>query len=706
MGKTKNREVQIISGFRGQASGITPDTSQADLAERVKNMLPINRGLTKVNGRTVYVTLSGNGNITMLEYYESPVSNWIVQQGTDLLKEAVADSGTFASFHTLDDDATLRATRWKDAIYFANGRDLVFFNGNLGASGKTKRLGMYPPLGTVDDSDISAVNGGSLEDSSDYLYTITYYDPDTGTESPAVNSRPANNGLFIQDPFSDSDWAPEYWTVTTGSPNLKASIDFSALSAIFSATGDKARDDRQTHFKLYRTTANGTIFRQVGDIRNIETFIAAAADLEDGTADDTLGIVLQTADASPPPRLERTRAAFTDEGLTFVNSKFRTYIHMREFKDSLFGFGAYGPGVQSTANESNSFSPYKSILYIHDAFIPDNVFTTRDVADGDGQLPTGVAVLKDNTLLLFKEASTYYLSGTNVRNYEVRPLDTRRGCIATGSIQETPYGVLCLDRSGVILFDGIGVGKDVSNSYVDDEIRNINFASIDTTYSLYDRDESLYYLSIPVDGSTKPNRTLIYNLKDSSWTFSEGLEGYSAGFGTVLGASAAVTKRKVILIGDSVNTDRILDWSSETNVLDVAKSIESEYLSSILYMGDPSVKKKAKFLWITAESNTEWTVDIGILPDFGQANGEFTLESINSASSYAVYAATLLDSGVNVGAFDTSIWSGSKVRKILKIPISSVGYGFQIRIKNRDTNADNYGFRLLSLKLEAVELGK
>jgi hypothetical protein len=699
MAKTKDRSVQIISGFRGQSSGTTPDSVEADLAERIKNMVPIRRGLTKVNGRSVYGTLAGNGNITMLEYYSSPVSNWIAQQGTDLLKEATQGSGTFASFHTLDDDATLRATRWKDAIYFANGTDLVFFNGNLGASGKTKRLGMYPPLGTVQASDSSVVNGGSLTDASVYRWTITYYDPDTDTESPAVNSRPAANGLFVQDPYDDSVWAPEYWEETTATPNLTGRIAFSALNAIFSATGDKARDARQTHFKLYRTTAGGTIFRQVGDIRNIASFIAAAVDLDDGTADSTLGVVLQTADASPPPRLDRTRAAFDDEGLSFVDSTFRTYVQMREFKDSLFGFGAYGPGVQSTSDEANSFSPYKSILYIHDAFIPDYVFTTRDVADGDGQLPTGLAVLKDNTLLLFKESSTYYLSGTNVRNYEVRPLDTRRGAVATGSIQETPYGVLCLDRSGVILFDGLGVGKEVSDSYVEDEIRNINFSAINTTYSFYDRDESIYYLSIPVDGSTKPNRTLIYNVKDGAWTFSEGLEGYSAGIGIV-------DSEKKILIGDSVNTDKILDWSSETNVLDVAKSIESEYLSSILYMGDASVKKKAKFLWITAESNTEWTVDIGILPDFGQGNGEFTLENINSASSYAVYAASLLDDGVNVGVFDTSIWSGAKVRKILKIPVSSMGYGFQIRIKNRDTDPDNYGFRILSLKLEAVELGK
>lgn len=703
MPKTSERAVTIINGFRGQNSGGTPDSVEPDYAERVKNMLPLRSALKKVNGRSLYGTLTGSGQISLLEYYSN---FWLAQRGTTLFKEDSVSGGTFSSLHTLTSSGKLFATRWKDSIFFANGRDLINYNFQLS---EVKQLGMYPPLGTVSNADSSIAAGGSLTADSVYRWTITYFDPDTQTESPAVNSRPAAYGLCVQDPYADSVYAPDYWEETPTGADLTGSITFAALNAIFTQTGNKARDARQTHFKLYRTTAGGTIFRQSGAPRSIADFITAAAALTDGTADSTLGVVLQTDGASPPPRFERIDEAVNDFlglGLTVSSSTVRTYIHMREFRDSILGFGAYGLGVAS-ATEANAFSPYNSVLYIHDAFIPDYVFTTRDVADGDGQLPTGVAVLKDNTVLLLKEASTYYLSGTNVRNYEVRPLDTRRGCIATGSIQETPYGVICLDRSGVILFDGLGVAKEISDPYVEDEIRNINFSAISTCYSFYDRDESLYYLAIPVDGSTKPNRTLIYNAKEGSWSFSEGLEGYSAGVGvTPQGAVAATSRVKKVLVGDSVNQDKILDWSSESAVLDVSRSIESEYLSPILYFGDPSVKKRAKFLYILAESNTAWTIDIGILPDFGQGNGEFTLEDINSNSSYAVYAASLLDDGVNVGVFDTSIWSGSKVRKMLKVPVYGVGFGFQIRIKNRDTDSDNYGFRLLSLKLEATTLGK
>jgi hypothetical protein len=695
MGKTRERLVQNISAFKGQNSGLTPDAVEPDYAARVKNMISDRGFLKKVNGRSVYGVLSGSGQISLLEYYSN---FWLAQRGTTLFKEDSVGGKTFSSLKTLLSSTKLFAARWKNAIYFANGRDLFFYNFDLQ---KVKQLGMYPPLGTVDNANISAAAGGSLSDGA-YKYTITYFDPDTQTESPAINSRPSSFGLCVQDPFSTSDYAPDFWSITIAAPNSTAKIAFAALNAIFGATGESARDDRQTHFKVYRTTVGGTVFRQVGTPTSISAFILAGSDYSDASADSSLGIPLQTDGASPPPRFERIDEAintFKGLGLTVNSSTVRTYIHTREFKDSLLGFGAYGIGV-SSATESAAFPAYKSILYIHDTFLPDYVFTTRDVADGDGQLPTGIATLKDNTVLLLKESSTYYLAGTNVRNYEVRPLDTKRGCIATGSIQETPYGVICLDRSGVILFDGLSVPQEISHPAVEDEIRNINFNAIDTVYSIYDRDNSLYYLALPVDGSTKPNRTLIYNAKHETWTVSEGLEGYSGNIGI------DPSQNPVTLIGDSVNQDKILDWSSESAVLDVAKSIESEYLSPILYMGDPSVKKKAKFLYILAESNQDWTIDIGILPDFGQYNGENILENINSSSNYAVWASSLLDSGVNVGVFDTSNWSGTKVRKMIKVPVSGVGYGFQIRIKNKDTNPDDYGFTLLSLKLEAVELGK
>lgn len=696
MAKTRDRLVQTISAFKGQNSGLTPDAVSPDYAARVKNMTSDRGFLKKINGRSLYGTLSGSGQISLLEYFSF---FWLAQRGTTLFKEDSVASKTFSSLKTLLSSAKLFAARWKNAIYFANGRDLFFYNFDLG---KVKQLGMYPPNGTVSNADISAAAGGSLTDGGAYKYTITYFDPDTQTESPAVNSRPSSYGLFVQDPFSTSDYKPSFWSISITAPNQTAKIAFAALNAIFGATGDVARDDRQTHFKVYRTTAGGTVFRQVGNPTSISSFILAASDYSDGSADSSLGIPLQTDGAGPPPRFERINEAintFKGLGLTINSSTVRTYIHMREFKDSLLGFGAYGIGV-SSATESAAFPAYKSILYIHDTFLPDYVFTTRDVADGDGQLPTGVATIKDNTVLLFKEASTYYLSGTNVRNYEVRPLDTKRGCVATGSIQETPYGVICLDRSGVILFDGLGTPTEISHPAVEDEIRNINFNAIDTVYSFYDRDNSIYYLALPVDGSTKPNRTLIYNAKHETWTVSEGLEGYSANIGI------DPSKNVVTLVGDSVNQDKILDWSSESAVLDVSKSIESEYLSPIIYMGDPSVKKRARFLYIFAESNQDWTIDIGILPDFGQYNGENTLEGINSASNYAVWASSLLDSGANVGVFDSSNWSGTKVRKMIKVPVSGVGFGFQIRIKNKDTNPNDYGFTLLSLKLEAVELGK
>jgi hypothetical protein len=187
-------------------------------------------------------------------------------------------------------------------------------------------------------------------------------------------------------------------------------------------------------------------------------------------------------------------------------------------------------------------------------------------------------------------------------------------------------------------------------------------------------------------------------VKTNGWSVASGAEGYSMLFCT----NSDNTEKHLI---GSYSNGRLLSFSDETVVTANGSIITSEYLSGPFYGGDPTRKKKAKFVYITAESNTDWDFDLDVVPDFGQGEA-FSLTGLNSSSLYSVWAASLADSGALVGVFDESLFSAAKVRKQVKIPVSCIGYGFQIRIINRSTDSEQYGFRILALELECVIMGK
>jgi len=43
-------------------------------------------------------------------------------------------------------------------------------------------------------------------------------------------------------------------------------------------------------------------------------------------------------------------------------------------------------------------------------------------------------------------------------------MDTQKGCVNEGTIQETPSGVICLDRAGFVLFNKLGQGEKISKN--------------------------------------------------------------------------------------------------------------------------------------------------------------------------------------------------------------------------------------------------
>lgn len=134
----------------------------------------------------------------------------------------------------------------------------------------------------------------------------------------------------------------------------------------------------------------------------------------------------------------------------------------------------------------------------------------------------------DDPIMGLTRISTY---GVLVRRYSVwliLPTDApafyrfekrvdRIGCIAPGSIQTTPMGVIYLGDDNLYMFNGVSsapVGNALRNIFVN----SINKAAVGQCVSTIDVSKSEYWLSIPVFGASTPNLIIVYNYADGYLT--------------------------------------------------------------------------------------------------------------------------------------------------------------------------------------------
>lgn len=690
MSETKSRVLERASFFNGQKSGNPPQTLKPEDCETVKNYLTRRNVLERVFGTTQYATLSGTGKVGWLDLLNY---RWIAQQGTDLFAESAEASASFTSVKTLSSSADIVADKYRGEMYLVNGTDQLVYP----IDGTIRNLGLNGPIGTAASAaGWTRGTSGTLTLLATYRITFTIYDPINNVESPAFNVRPNEYGVC-------TDLTPGYFSITLVSTEVDFTIPATAITTVLANTfnGTLLRDSaRGTKVRIYvsgpAANVNGLIFRLAS-----EKAISGLTDTQILT--EVTGVLLPTNNI-PPPNTLRQQESYAFQKAGSIQSTYtvpstvavKLYESIAFFRDTMFGVGPRGVMYDST-NLTAADVKYDSVLYIHEPFQPDYVFDTREVANGDGQKTTGVAVLRDSVLIISKESSLYYLSGTTVDNYIVRVLDSRRGFIGRKTIQSTPFGVFGLDAGGVIQVSAVAPAEVISED-IEDIIKRINYAEIENAYSSYDAEANRYYLALPVDGASFPNITVVYNCKDKSWSQLFGQEGGAIKFG--IASSKSFNYKIGAYIGGY-----IYDNSLETVVTNNGNSIDSEYFSGPFYFGDNTKKKKAKFLYITAESSTDWTIDLDVVPDLSQTQA-YQLTGINSNSLFSVYAASLADVSDNVGVWDTSLWSGEKIRKTIKIPILGVGYSFQVRIRNTSTDASQYGFRILALSVEAVMLGK
>lgn len=745
-----NQRVAVkASSFKGQKSGLPLESYSLDSGMLISCLHLKEGAMEKVYGGVEYTSLSepttgDQGGIkSIFAGFSGTVFAQRYKQMFFLFPPIIQSSDPLNPYeilpsYTLDSEKAVYQAAWRDKIFLTNTVDAaIFIKVNESSSGfgfNSAKHGMDPIATPLLAAWFSQSGASGLID-GDYNYLITTYDSRTNSESPACGAWLSTDGIYELSPNGSQGPKTAAFTVS-GGPRLVAISRTNLIPYLQAAV---VANPRASHFIIYRSggltgglygtfnrvplvdgtsTQNGQVFINIG------TFISENKDFIDGTATAALQAVSLPENNSPPPTPARMVAAYNYASASLGASQGSTstadysgFRHIKFFRDQMFGIGASSAGffvnqmsILGTAEKvSGTINNYKDLLHGSEVYQPDYWPYVWEVGRGDGQQSTALGILGDTALLVYKETSAYYLAGSSPDNYVLRIMDPSKGCIHHSTQQDTPIGSITLDRTGFVLWNKIGQGEAISKQ-IQDVIDDIDFAYIDSFYSAYDPVNNRYYCSVVQYGFTKPNITCVFDTVDLGWTTEQGREGASASIGAYsdnylvrTGAADSIGKFYHLIGGQT--TGAMIDASNPEVVLFLGNPLYSVFFSGAIDFGNDQHKKKMKWVYLRCRSLGDWTVNVEIVPDGDEAR-KFVLEDFNVLANFSEWYSSDLASDGNL-IWDEGYWaSDAPVRQTAKIPVSCIGYTFQIRIINKAATNDQYGFAIESISAEGVMMGR
>ncbi len=238
-------------------------------------------------------------------------------------------------------------------------------------------------------------------------------------------------------------------------------------------------------------------------------------------------------------------------------------------------------------------------------YLQDNHWSALDVFtinDGSNDSIVAITPWTLNEFVIFMRGSIFYASagvGANAvgdpaqeGDSYIKSLATDIGCIAKGSIVQAGGGIIFLSDNGVYMLNPAGAGNGSANTPegmrlltlaeplsapINDIIGRINYNAVSGAVATYW--ENRYYLSVPLDDSTRNNVTLVYNFINKAW---ESVDTYpensnvttpvAATFSTASYVSGGFINVQInknghgLAVGDKVNISFTEDFGGPTDV--------------------------------------------------------------------------------------------------------------------------------------------
>jgi hypothetical protein len=256
------------------------------------------------------------------------------------------------------------------------------------------------------------------------------------------------------------------------------------------------------------------------------------------------------------------------------------------------------------ANDTLYFSNFLSA----DAGQWNRITQTFRVGEGEGDPITGLCGWLDFNLIVFKQHSIYLVNcnpsdaatgdiDLMVGNYSIKPVHKKIGCLAPLTAAQVGSDVYFLANDGVrsirrtVSAENQSETSEALSFPVQDIIDRINLPFINKSCATFRNDR--YMVSIPLDSSTTPNYTLVYNVITQSWS------GYWTGWTPVVFATRTPTSSPARMVfGQSDGT--VSEWLDYVTLSDeVAASfkdrgsaeIATQFLSRAFTFNDPFAPK-------------------------------------------------------------------------------------------------------------------
>lgn len=700
MPEIDNLVQEKVQVFSGQKSALTHAASENSDCEGIENFITRRSRLRKIWGASLYHTAGfGAGRVKWLDHFRN---RWLFQRGDGIALETEEDSGEFNQLGTIEGSLERRvfSDKWIDSVFLSNGYQNKYVDFLTYNEPKLLNLGLLPPGGaSMPNQPVPfppatftvQVEPGSDLPAGDFEYILTLWDDDRQVESMPYGSYVGEDGLWTYDSTILSGSTVDLANFTTGSglqinvpgAGNKLAIDVSAILA----RGYDAQ--RVTHYIIYRKAADG-VYKRVFTNQFLEIDITPINQpvFYDTIATADLGEVIDLS-KSPPPSggyyRDESALVWKDYGPRFV----------KYHRDQLWLFGVRFPGTPNgyingrpiLASRFHALNgrAYASHVGQFDFFGT----TTFDVGRETGEDDTYLGKHR-NTLMFFKEKSSYYLDGTSPENYEIRELDKNRGITVSGSAQETTAGIIGLGLGGFTLFSSVGPAEIISEG-IADMVEQINLDQAHQIASAYDPEEEKYECHCPILNSYN-TLVFIYDLKQKAWTFTKRAGGAAH-------YSLKSDKRSVGLIGDKQN-GRLFLSTNRAAVTQAGQALHGVWRSKQFDWGRPGEIKTLQMITIVARAKRDFRLSIDVIPDFAQKDAA-SIRDIDPDVRDDNYAEDENEEGAEV--WNEAQWQAGTVRKeFTVIDLGVAGKKIQLILRNSDTDVGRAQFEIEEIILHAT----
>lgn len=309
------------------------------------------------------------------------------------------------------------------------------------------------------------------------------------------------------------------------------------------------------------------------------------------------------------------------------------------------------------------FSTMPSVVWWSDIGEPEGVDPTffNEFRTNDGDVVTGLKSY-NGALVVTKERSFHLLTGTDPTNFTVTQLSDQYGCISHRSMVTYNNILWFLDPKGICEYNGANIG--IVSTKVEPIFASMNLpAARQHATALHFKQFNEVWFSIPINGATMNNVTVVFDYVAGGWTHYDGFNS-----AIIFQGQGLLSQRSILSGGYTGN----LSYFSASLMADVGQAftcmVDSAYLAPF---GETITKQYRRFyLNVDTIPGASTAINLNFTQDFDHSTISAT------GAIYQNPFQTRLDFGVPAKAINFQAFFSSAT-----LPFRINGFAFESRFQ-------------------------